>query len=182
MFIIVGDGGTDTVDGGGGFDAIRGSIYNDTFRVTSGLVNWTNVEAIDGGAGTADKIVATSSDDALNFSTLLLTGIETIDLGSGNDRVIGTAGAEAYIGGAGNDTFVFAFGSGHDSISDFKGGAGIVDVLELSAGSAFDTYSELMSAADQSGANTVITLDANTSITLLNVSKTSLLADDFRFV
>jgi hypothetical protein len=77
---------------------------------------------------------------------------------------------------------VFALASGHDSISDFKGGVGIVDVLEFSAGSAFDTYSEFMSAAVQSGANTVITLDANTSITLLNVSKTALIADDFRFV
>ena len=38
-----------------------------------------------------------------------------------------------------------------------------------------------MNAASQSGANTVFTIDANDTVTLDNVTKTSLAAGNFRF-
>jgi hypothetical protein len=59
---------------------------------------------------------------------------------------------------------------------------GIGDVLKFSLGTAFDTYSELMAASYQVGVNTVITISANDTITLNNVLKTAIVADDFVFV
>jgi serralysin len=43
-------------------------------------------------------------------------------------------------------------------------------------------YIEVIAAATQVGSNTVITFDATTSITLENITRTSLVADDFRFI
>lgn len=86
-FSVVGDGDLDTIDGGTGYDTLQGSTFNDAFRVINGLANWINLEAVDGGAGTDDKVVATSGADTLDFAALLLTGIEKIDLSGGNDRV-----------------------------------------------------------------------------------------------
>jgi serralysin len=67
-------------------------------------------------------------------------------------------------------------------ITDFTAGTGVADVLRLSLGTAFDTLSEVLAAATQVGANTVITFDVNNTITLNNVTKTALVADDFAFV
>jgi serralysin len=54
--------------------------------------------------------------------------------------------------------------------------------MRILQGTAFDTYAEVMAAATQVGSNTVITFDATTSITLENITRTSLVADDFRFI
>lgn len=47
--------------------------------------------------------------------------------------------------------------------------------------SAFDSLAEILAATTQAGANTVIAFDANTSLTLQNVRKSSLAASDFQF-
>jgi Ca2+-binding RTX toxin-like protein len=98
-----------------------------------------------------------------------------------NDTFTGGAGNDAITGLSGNDTFVFATGFGLDTVTDFTAGAGVGDVLRISHGTSFNTYAEVYAAAAQSGANTIITFNATTKITLNNVTKTNLVEDDFAF-
>ncbi len=109
-------------------------------------------------------------------STLALVGDET------NNILSSTTGADRLIGNEGNDTFVFAAANGNDEIKDFSAGAGSDDVIELQGMSDFDTYAEVLAAAADDGTDTVITLDADNSITLEGVVVADLHQDDFRFV
>ena len=68
------------------------------------------------------------------------------------------------------------------TVGDFTAGAGVADVLNILMGAAYDTFAEVMAVTQQVGSNTVITFDANTSITLAGVNKAALVADDFKFV
>ena len=85
------------------------------------------------------------------------------------------------LGGADSDTFYFATGSGHDYIGDFEAGQGSDDVLMLD-GLGFRSLTEVQKASYQDGADTVIEIDADTSITLLGVDLASLHDDDFQFI
>ncbi|ARO33654.1 hemolysin-type calcium-binding domain-containing protein (plasmid) [Rhizobium sp. NXC14] len=108
---------------------------------------------------------------------------------AGDDIIWGNYGADTIQGGAGNDTlrgvggndvFVFKAGFGKDAVTDFSAGSGIGDILDIS-NDLFADFASVLAAATQVGADTVITHDANTSITLKNVALTSLHQDDFRF-
>ncbi|MBX5173549.1 calcium-binding protein [Rhizobium sp. NZLR1b] len=108
---------------------------------------------------------------------------------SGSDTIAGTNGADSIhagpgddtlIGFDGNDTFVFRSDFGHDTINDFVAGAQSVDIIDVGT-DIFADFASVLAAASQVGADTVITHDANTSITLKNVALTSLHQDDFRF-
>ena len=54
------------------------------------------------------------------------------------------------------------------------------DTLQFNA-MLFSNFTAAMNAASQSGANTVFTIDANDTVTLDNVTKTSLTASNFHF-
>ena len=108
-------------------------------------------------------------------------GNDIIRAWDGNDRVSGGLGNDTITTGAGNDTIIFRPGFGLDTITDFQAGAGSVDVLEL-ANSLFTDFEDVLASAAQVGSDTVITYDADNSITLKNVAMTSLHQDDFRFV
>ncbi len=179
MFSVVGDGDLDTIDGGLGTDTLQGSVYNDVFRVNATGTNWTSVEVLDG-AGT-DSIRGTTGNDVINLTGLTVLSIENIDGAAGDDTITGTAGADRFTGGSGNDTFVFQGSFGNDVVGDFAAGAAAGDVLRISLGASFDTYDEVMAAAVQVGTSTIITIDAASSIELLNVQKVSLVANDFTF-
>ena len=64
-------------------------------------------------------------------------------------------------------------------ISDFSTSSG--DVVKI-LNSSVDTYGEVLGAASQNGADTVIDLGLGDTITLLNVDMTTLQSDDFAFV
>jgi Ca2+-binding RTX toxin-like protein len=49
-------------------------------------------------------------------------GNDTLNGGAGNDLLVGGTGNDLLTGGANPDTFVFASGSGHDTVSDFVPG------------------------------------------------------------
>lgn len=102
--------------------------------------------------------------------------------GDGADRLDGRAGADALTGGLGADTFVFRSGYGNDVITDFALGIGGGDVIELSLGANYDTLGELLLAGRQVGANTVLTFGGGDTLILQNVTKSSLVAEDFHFV
>ncbi len=182
VFSVVGDGDLDQIDGGAGIDTILGSAYNDRIRVSS--TSLTGVEVIDGGAGTDDRIIATAGDDNIDLSLISLLGIERIELGSGNDRVIGSSAADILYGGSGNDTFVFHVGGGKDVIADFTASGSSHDVIELSS-ALFADWTALQSAITDSASGAVITIDADTTLTLTGITKAMLTtnnASDFHFV
>ncbi|MDZ4119744.1 calcium-binding protein, partial [Phaeovulum sp.] len=127
-----GGAGNDTLDGGDGNDTLRGGPGNDRLNAGAGD------DLIDGGDGvdtavfastapvTVDLRIATAQDTGLGLDTLV--SIENVTAGSGNDRLIGNAGANVLIGNAGNDSL--DGGAGNDTLN---GGLGN-DVLTGGAG------------------------------------------------
>jgi len=126
--------------------------------------------------GTAS--LGTGNSDANNALYGNGSFASTLVAGSGADTlyVAGTAGT-IMTGGAGADTFAFPNVMGHDEVTNF----GIAkDTLQFNA-TLFSNFTAAMSAASQVGANTVFTVDTNDTVTLDNVTKTSLTAGNFHF-
>ena len=105
-----------------------------------------------------------------------LGGDDFLFAGNGGDRLIGGDGDDRLSGGHGPDTFVFGSGFGHDIVTDFSH----ADHIEFDGG-AFQNFKQVRAASHQVGNDTVITLDADNSITLLGVKSQSLHASDFDF-
>jgi Ca2+-binding RTX toxin-like protein len=102
----------------------------------------------------------------------------TLVAGSGADTlyVTGTAGT-ILSGGAGHDTFAFPNVMGHDEVTNF----GIAkDTLQFNM-TLFSNFTAAMNHASQIGPNTVFTIDANDTVTLDNVTRSSLTASNFHF-
>jgi len=102
----------------------------------------------------------------------------TLVAGSGADTLWASGSAGTTLtGGAGADTFAFPNVMGHDEVTNF----GLAkDTLKFNA-TLFANFTAAMNAASQSGANTVFTIDTNDTVTLDNVTKTSLTAGNFHF-
>ncbi len=98
--------------------------------------------------------------------------------GGGADTlyVTGTAGT-IMTGGAGHDTFAFPNFMGKDEVTNF---GFTKDALQFNA-TLFANFTAAMSHASQVGANTVFSVDTNDTVTLDNVTKTSLTASNFHF-
>ncbi len=166
---ITGGSGADTIVGGGGADSLNGGSGDD--RITE-----TGTEStIDGGAGTGDTLVLTSTAvTAVNFSvaagsdqttgdTTTTKNFEALDASGATQAltVTGTTGAETITGGSGADTInaaggadVISGGTGNDTI-DFWGsetsiaGGGGTDTLVMKA-----AYTINLGNADQSTGDT----------------------------
>lgn len=111
---LFGGAGDDTLDGGAGNDVLRGDAGNDHLDGGAGIdtASW---------AGSSQSVAASLADgtgvDA--GGTDILTGIENLTGGLGDDRLTGDDGANILDGGAGNDTL--SGGLGNDILS---GGVG----------------------------------------------------------
>jgi Ca2+-binding RTX toxin-like protein len=143
--INAGDGDDVLIYGTGsnGFDAVDGGLGNDRIvvnanNVTIGLSSIVGIEQISAAGFSGAKILGSAASDSFDFSAVTLTGITSIDAGSGNDTVTGSAGDDIILagagndllkGGGGNDTFRVGASSGTDI---FDGGAG-TDRIEASA-------------------------------------------------
>jgi Ca2+-binding RTX toxin-like protein len=190
----------DTVDGGVGTDTIDFSAFNSAVWIdlvsADGTEVWTR-DGIDLASGSWRKIaelVRVENANGSIFSDELYgdSGANVFFAAAGNDKLFGRDGNDTLVGGAGddllsggidNDSFVFAFGFGKDTISDFAAGVGVGDVIEFAGfGASFDSFTEVMAAATQVGSNTVIAFDVSNTITLNNVTRSLLVADDFRFM
>jgi Ca2+-binding RTX toxin-like protein len=173
-----------------------GNSHNDTFVV------YNSADTVVGQSGSTDSVYAAANFTLpTNVDTLILEGSNatlgtgnsdafnalfgnagfagTLVAGSGTDllAVTGAAGT-TLTGGAGADTFVFPNAMGHDEVTNFSTAK---DTLQFNA-SLFANFAAVMADASQSGANTVFTIDANDSVTLDNVNKTSVTASNFHFV
>lgn len=183
---IQGHLGADIMDGGAGIDTLSYNLDKTgvTVNMETGAASrghaagdvFANFENLLGGSG-ADVLTGNSAANTIGGQG----GIDTINGGGGDDRIEGGSGGDTLTGGAGNDTFVFMVGFGNDLVTDFVGGSGANDVLEFNT-TLFTDLADLMASAVQVGSDTVITFDSGNTVTLDNVSRASLVADDFRFV
>src|SRR3954447_18585959 len=94
------------------------------------------------------------------------------------DIIKGYAGEDILKGNGGDDTFFFAPGYGHDTIQDFVAGP-TEDKIDLTAFGSIHTLSDALSHATQAGADTVLDFGNGDTLTLQNVTKTSLTTEDF---
>jgi trimeric autotransporter adhesin len=111
---LFGFGGNDLIDALAGNDALRGGAGNDTLRGNDGddaLQGETGNDVLEGGAGN-----------------------DTLAGGQGNDTLEGGAGVDTLDGGAGNDTYIFALGTGSDTITQSDTALGKLDTLHFGAG------------------------------------------------
>ncbi|WP_298965669.1 putative Ig domain-containing protein [uncultured Roseibium sp.] len=101
---------------------------------------------------------------------------------AGADRIVSGQANELFFGDAGSDIFVFqSGGNGHDAISDFVAGATSDDVIEFATG-LFADFADVLASATDDGSDTLVSIDADNSLTLRNVLVTDLHQDDFQLV
>ena len=120
--LIIGLGGTDSLNGLGGNDVLLGGAGNDTLN----------------GAADEDTIKGGGGDDSINGGA----GADTLDGWRGNDSLYGDAGDDVLYGGIGNDKLIGGGDTGEDSLyggvgnDNLDGGAGDDS---LAGGSGDDT-------------------------------------------
>ncbi|MCF6119184.1 rhizobiocin, partial [Mesorhizobium muleiense] len=191
-----GGAGNDTLDGSAGDDALTGGAGNDLYYVDSAgdIVDEsvTGSDGVDTVQAAISFSLVTSAQVLGTIENLTLTGTGPINAtgNASNNVLIGNSGANILDGGAGNDTltggagndlFIFQPGFGMDTITDFVAGPDSVDVIDF-ADSIFDDFASVLAAANQVGADTVITVDGGNVLTLKNVALANLHQDDFQFI
>jgi Ca2+-binding RTX toxin-like protein len=144
-------------------------------RQGAGYVNGKSADAIqpltgsNQGTDTVEASLTYTLGNGVENLTLV-NGAGNID-GTGNGAanvIAGNDGNNTLTGLAGADTFVFKPGFGHDTIADYSVGQDNVNVDHT----MFADFAALIAhAADDGLGNTVITADANNSITLTGVTK-----------
>jgi Ca2+-binding RTX toxin-like protein len=151
----------DYLSGGGGLDVMHGQAGDDWLK----------------GGGQAEKMYGDEGNDTFQGGT----GNEFLYGGGGNDKLTGGAGNDSLDGGSGNDTFVFGVNFGQDTVVQFENAGGTQDVMQFDH-AAFADFSAVESHMTQTGSDVVITLDANNSVVVQNISMDHLHANDFQFV
>ncbi len=130
-------------------------------------------------AATVTITIRGESDGLLAVSDIIGSPGEDIIAGTEyGDTLNGGAGNDILTGNGGDDLFVFENGTGDDVITDFSAGAGSEDVIDVSD-FGFTDLADLLAVTNDSGADTVITLDGDDSLTLIGVQEANLHEDDF---
>ena len=163
-----------------GDTALVGSIFENENGTDAGAVYRFEYDDEAEKWNQIDKIVASdgSGDEFFGHSTSI-DGAHFIVGAFLDDTANGTNTGSAYIyEHDGDDLFVFANGDGNDTINDFKAGAGTNDVMDVTD-FGFADAAAVIGNASQVGADTVIQLDADDSVTLLGVNVSDLHEDDF---
>ena len=132
----------------------------------------------------AQKTVTAGRDTLSGFENL--TGSQFNDIlkgNAGNNVIAGLGGNDKLTGAGGNDTFVFLPGFNKDTVTDFTAGlnSGPHDLIAFDH-TIFADFDAVMAASTQVGASTVISFDAQNTVTLANVNLGTLHHDDFAFV
>jgi Ca2+-binding RTX toxin-like protein len=205
--ILKGMDGDDVFSGNGGADKMYGGIGNDYYIVNSSDDQifeydgegtddfiWSSATYIMPGyvermlldeAGGAINGFGNHGDNVImgNQSANTIGGLwgdDNLFGFGGADKLVGDKGKDLLVGGTENDTFKFGINFGHDTVADFKAG-GDADILEFNT-FLFSDFNDVLAHLTQNGADAVITLDADNSVTLQNVNAASLQASDFNFV
>lgn len=139
---------------------VLGATYNGV-AIVDGVVHlWGN--------GSAGFDIPASNPAAGPLNLVGTAGNDTLVGGSAADRIAGGLGKDTLTGAGGSDTFVFSKKGGADTVIDFTAKGSAADVIAID-GYAFSKFEHLKSFIKQSGADTVITLNATDSVTLKNV-------------
>jgi Ca2+-binding RTX toxin-like protein len=150
------------INGGNGNSALTGTDGNDV--ITGGNGN----DTFNGGNGN-DIVSAGNGNDVVNAGN----GNNDLNGGNGDDIFHVGSGSNVLTGGKGNDTFVFGPEIGKDMIADFRPG----DHIEFDG--VYENFQAVQAVMHQDGANTVIGLDTDHSVTFLGVNASSLHSSDF---
>jgi hypothetical protein len=181
---IAGGGGSDLVIGGGGDDVIQGlggddnlnsggTAYVSGSTVGFGLSGGTGKDTIRGGDGD-DVLNGDAGDDELRGGE----GDDVVDGGAGNDAMYTSLGDDILTGGLGDDVFFLKAGTSTTTITDFGTGNDKLDVNAVGFSSIEDVNFYVV---DNAGTlDTVIIIDAETTVTLENF--TGLAVANFDFV
>ena len=155
-------------------------------------VSYANATSGANNQGVTVNLALTTAQNTIRAGTDTLSGFENLTGSQFNDTLTGTSanntltglsGNDTLTGAGGNDTFVFLPGFGKDTITDFTAGpnSGPHDLIALDHTMLAD-FDAVMAATTQVGANAVITVDTENTITLANVNVINLHHDDFAFV
>ena len=186
--------GTDTLVN---IEAVRGTNFADTYNAT-GFVGFNQFEGalgndtITGNGSTRIMYHHAAGGVSVDLAGHQVNGPDGHDTINGGisevwgsqfaDAIGGSSANEILSGLGGNDAFVYtAANFGHDTITDFRAGAGTDDFIQFDH-TMFADFAAVMAASQQVGADVVITFDAADSIRLSHVSLGSLHANDFMFV
>ena len=170
-----GNSGNDTLDGGDGADKMYGGTGNDTYFVDN--LGDRAYETTSGASGGSDMVASSvaftlgSNIEDLNLiGSGNISGVgnsldNTIDGNSGNNNLTGAGGNDTLTGSGGSDLFIFAPGSGADSVNDFSAAANDrISVHGYTGGVAHTEYLTQVDATtvkiDLGGGNTVTILNA----------------------
>ena len=182
---LTGSNFDDTLEGNAGNNKLVGGWGIDTVSYAHAASGANGVGVtVDLSSTKAQKTVTAGSDTLSGFENL--TGSQFNDTLKGNagDNVInGLSGNDKLTGAGGNDTFVFLPGFGNDFVTDFSAGSNSVahDMIAFDH-TIFADFESVVASSAQVGANTLIWVDAQNTVTLANVSLSSLHHDDFAFV
>jgi VCBS repeat-containing protein len=173
--VLNGGEGDDTLDGGVGNNQLSGGSDNDLLRVGDGN------NSLNGGSG-HDVLIAGNGSNVFvggegNDTLTAGNGNNSFNGGGGDDTFRVGVGNNIFTGEKGNDTFVFGPGFGKNIITDFGRG----DHIKFEGG-VFANFQAVQGAMHQVNADTVISLGADHSITLLGVSASTLNASDFLLI
>ncbi len=202
---LTGGDGDDVLNGRGGGDILDGGAGSNTASYATSFIGVT-VNLADGtasgGDATGDTLLRIQNIEGSNYADVItgdkvgntLTGLNGNDVldgragddvllgGDGDDLLIGGLGNDILTGGAGDDIFHYDANGpslpNYDKIADFQAGANSDDILELE-GFGYTSFEDVLADSYQVLGNTVINLDANTSVTLIGVQITDLHQDDF---
>jgi len=170
-------GGNDIITGNGvtGLGATRISYVSAAAGVTVDLAAGT--ASGDASVGT-DTITGVNRVRGSNFNDTIFgdANDNTLEGQSGNDLLGGRGGNDTLTGGAGADTFFYSAGA--DIVTDFSHAQG--DVINL-VGSGVTSFAQLQPMMSQNGANTLIDFGGGNTMTLLNVTASTLVSGDFAF-
>jgi hypothetical protein len=163
--------GVDVVGEGNTINAQSGAKITVSTNGQNGSADVVNMSSgslvMSGGA----KATLNGSGNTITFEfadTLTLSGTgNKILFGAGNDVVTDSGSTE---------TFVFEANFGQDRITGFDG----TDRMQIDS-AIFADWAHLIGAAQQVGADTVITASASDTITLKNVAVSSLSQSQFQF-
>jgi VCBS repeat-containing protein len=178
------DGSYSYVNNNPGGVSVAGGVVEDSFNFT----------VSDGQGDTANStltvLIASPSNDYMTGpqgSTIEAGKGPTVLDGSAGDMNVyaGPGGHQWLVGGPGDtmvgasdrDAFVFTPSFGNETIENFHPR----DVIEFPE-SLFANFTAVKADMESSGANTVITVDANDAITLTNFTPAQLHAHNFHFI
>lgn len=165
----------DVMSGGRGDDTYVASGYKDVVVERAGEGTDT-VELNDNRYFLSNNVENLVAKSAIS-STLVGNDLDNQISGNvGNDILVGHGGNDVLRGGGGADTFVIERGGGASTILDFEK----QDKVAVSGGE-FATFAALKAAFTQVGADAVLNLGDGQTLTLKNVSVSSLTPEQFAY-